>query len=150
MRKAIYYSTVSLAIKQYTPPEETFTHIDIQQTATGGIKGTAELRTLDWVARKHDDHIFGSLEGQSRWSTFQEIDDPFLMEGWEEGDEEKAGPEGEKHVESYVVNEEKEWTARQIWGFAIVEGERYYVRRVVVKKGDETLKVRLVYNFSGR
>lgn len=148
MRKAISLATVYLAITQRVD-EAGLTHIDIAQTATGGIKGTSENRTLDWVARKHDDHIFGNLEGQSRWSTFQEINDEFLKEGWQEGDEEKAGPQGEKHVESFVVNEASGWNARQIWGFAIVDGERYYTRRVVVTKGDEVLKVRLVYNYNG-
>ena len=58
--------------------------------------------------------------------------------------------DGEKHVESLAVNEEKGWTARQIWGFAIVDGKRYYTRRVVVSKGSEVLKVRLVYNWQGK
>jgi hypothetical protein len=53
-------------------------------------------------------------------------------------------------VESFVNNEEKEWTAEQIWGFAIVDSQRYYTRRVVVKKGEEALKVRLVYNWQGK
>jgi len=70
--------------------------------------------------------------------------------GWLEGEEEKAGPEGEVHIESYVENNEKGWTGDQIWGFAVVEEKRYYVRRAVVKKGAEVLKVRLVYNWQGK
>lgn len=145
-RKAISLATVSLACKQYKD-EQSVTHIDIEQTATGGLKGTTELRVLDWSLREHDDQIFGKLKGQTRWSTFQDITENFLKEGWLDGDEEKAGPEGEKHVESSVVNEEKGWKAQQIWGFAIVDGQRYHVRRVVVTKGKEALMVRLVYNF---
>jgi len=72
-----------------------------------------------------------------------------MREGWlEEG--EQAGPNGETHVQNFVVNEEKGWTAEQIWGFAIVEEKRYYVRRVVVTKGAEVLSVRLVYNWQGK
>jgi hypothetical protein len=40
MRKAIGLATVTLHTKQYE--EDGVTHIDIDQTATGGIKGTTE------------------------------------------------------------------------------------------------------------
>jgi len=150
-RKAIAWATVTLAIKQYTPEEGT-THIDIEQTATGGIKGTSELRTLDWVAREHSDHMFGDLKGRSRWLTDLKSDvsgnggplDPFCTEGWLD---EKVGPNGEGFIQSFVVNEKNGWSAEQVWGFAIIDGVRYHTRRVIVKKGSELLKVRLVYDF---
>lgn len=78
------------------------------------------------------------------------VEDDYLKEGWLEGDEEKAGPAREIHIESYVENDEKGWTGDQIWGFAIIEGKRYYTRRVVIAKGKEVLKVRLVYNWQGK
>jgi len=148
-RKAISLATVTLHTKQYTT-EDGHTHIDIEQTATGGIKGTTELRELDWQEREHEDHVFGKLKGRSRWLGLDGVEDPFLKDGWLEGDEEVSGPAGEKHIESWVANEEKGWTADQIWGFAIIDGKRYYVRRVVVTKGDTVLKARLVYNWSGK
>lgn len=136
-------------MKQYTD-EEGHTHIDIDQTATGGIKGTTELRELNWEFKEHEDHIFGKMKGRSRWLNLDAVEDSFLKDGWLEGDEEKGGPAGELHVESYVENNEKGWTGEQIWGFAIVDGKRYYVRRVVIKKGSEEMKVRLVYNWQGK
>lgn len=66
------------------------------------------------------------------------------------GDEEKGGPNGELWVQSFAENQEKGWTGDQVWGFAIIDGVRYYTRRVVIKKGDKVLKVRLVYNWSGK
>ena len=36
-------------------------HIDIDQTLTGGIKGTSENRTLDWTERPNNDHVFGDV-----------------------------------------------------------------------------------------
>jgi hypothetical protein len=151
MRKAIAWATITLAIKQYID-DSNLTHIDTDQTATGGIKGTQELRRLDWIERPHDDHIFGALRGKSRWiatgSAEYEALNQFMREGWLE-DGEQAGPKGESHVHSWVINEEKGWTAEQIWGFAIVEEKRYYVRRVVVQKGEEVLSVRLVYDWQG-
>ncbi|CAL3964032.1 unnamed protein product [Diplocarpon coronariae] len=145
-RKAIGLATVTLHAKQYVD-DSSITHVDIEQTATGGMKGTTELRILDWTERLHNDHVFGNVCGKNRWSSFQEIDDAFLKDGWLEGEEEVAGPNGEKHIESWVKNEDKGWTAQQIWGFAIIDGKRYYARRVVVQKGDKTLKARLVYNW---
>jgi len=146
-RKAIAWATITLHTKQYTPSDG-ITHIDIDQTATGGVKGTTENRLLDWTERSHSDYMFGDLKGKSRWVNLDgEGLDSFLTEGWLE---EEAGPNGEKHVQSWVLNEANGWTAEQIWGFAIVEGARYHTRRVVVTKGEEVLKIRLVYDWQGR
>ncbi|ESZ97808.1 hypothetical protein SBOR_1817 [Sclerotinia borealis F-4128] len=152
-RKAISLATVTLHVKQYLD-ENHIPHIDIDQTATGGIKGTTELRQLDWQPRAHEDHLFGNLIGKARFCTIEQVaevdDDIFLKEEWLEGEEENSGPGGERHVQTYSVNEERGWTADQVWGFAISDGKRYYTRRVVVRKGDEVLKIRLVYNWQGK
>lgn len=150
-RRIISMATITLHVKQYTSDDGN-THIDIDQTATGGIKGTTELRELNWTFRDHEDHLFGNLKGRSRWITLDnpEIPDSFLKEGWLEEDAENGGPNGERHVESYVINDEKGWDGEQIWGFSIVDGKRYYTRRVIIKKGDTALKVRLVYNWQGK
>lgn len=179
-RKAISFATVTLHVKQYTPPSSSSTeptHIDISQTVTGGMEGTKEERVLDWSERGHTDHLFGKLKGQSRWVSTsgittsagdgtktdppsvtaqayvaREEENSYLSEGWEEGEAETGGPGGERHIESFVANEEVRWTARQIWGFAVVDGKRYYVRRVVVRRigGEECLMWRGVYNWQGR
>jgi len=148
-RKAISLATVTLHVKQYTA-EDSIVHIDIEQTATGGIKGTSEHRTLDWTERSHTDHIFGNLTGKTRFLSLShpELTDSFLKDGWLEDAAE--GEEGERHVESFVVNSEKGWSAVQIWGFAVIEGARRYVRRVVVTKGSEVMKTRLVYDWQGK
>ena len=56
-------------------------------------------------------------------------------------------------VQSYVKNQDSGsgWTAEQLWGFEMVNGKRYYTRRVVVKnaKGDKSERVRLVYDYQG-
>ena len=40
-------------------------------------------------------------------------------------------------------------TRQQIWGFEDRKGDRYFVRRVVVKKDDKIERVKLVYDFEG-
>jgi hypothetical protein len=104
-RKAIQLATITLDIKHYMQDETE--HIDIAQTLTGGIKGTTELRTLDWQERQHCDHIFGNLTGKSRRLTVDGIEDEFLRDGWELVDENTL-------VESFVVNGEKGWSAQQV------------------------------------
>jgi hypothetical protein len=149
MRKAISWATVTLHCKQYVGDEDGVTHIDIEQTVTGGIKGTTEIRILDWVERPHSDYMFGNLKGRSRWiaqggAEWAQLDS-FLTDGWLEGEGEKAGPNGETHIHGFVDNQERGWTAEQIWGFAELEGKRYYTRRVLCKKEAESICVRLVY-----
>jgi hypothetical protein len=90
------------------------------------------------------------LKGRSRWCNLDVVEDDFLKDGWLMGEEEKGGPAGEMFVQGYVENNEKGWTGEQIWGFAIVDGKRYYTRRVVIAKGSEVMKVRLVYNWQGK
>lgn len=149
-RKAIGVATVTLHIKEYKDDAGVY-HIDIDQTATGGIKGTSEERILDWTDRPHEDHVFGSLIGKSRWidnkgEIWDELDS-FLKEEWLD---ERVGPNGEPIVQNSVVNNTNGWKATQLWGFALINGERRYTRRVVISKldGSETLKVRLLYDWT--
>lgn len=65
-RKAISLATLTLSVSQYKDDSQ-IGHIDIDQTITGGIKGTTERRTADWNGREHKDHIFGTVEGKSRF-----------------------------------------------------------------------------------
>jgi hypothetical protein len=146
-RKAIRLATITLKINQYTNDSGVM-HIDIDQTATGGIKGNSENLTLDWKECPHFDRVLGKLVGQTRWIKTNAIEEAYQKDGWLHGEEEKTGPAGERHVESYVVSENG-WTGDQVWGFSIVEDKRYYTRKVVVKKGDKVQKVRLVYNWHG-
>jgi len=147
-RKAIALATITLHTKEYVD-DASVTHIDIEQTATGGIKGTTELRVLDNQFREHTDHIFGELKGRSRWFKLSDLDESdydekYLKEGWE-----KAIVDGEA-IESFVENGKAGWTARQIWGFMEVKGDRRYVRNVVVVKGDQVKRRRLVYDWAGK
>ncbi|KAI9842034.1 MAG: hypothetical protein M1837_007530 [Sclerophora amabilis] len=145
IRKAISYATITLHIKQYVGEDEPGqpTHIDIEQKATGGISGTTERRTLDWQERGHTDGIFGAVTGRSRWTKLEDVEDPFLKKGWLEAEAKENGV-----VQSYVESDGNGWTANQIWGFEEIDGNRYYVRHVVVTKEDERREARLVYDFS--
>jgi hypothetical protein len=156
-RKAVTMTTLTLHVKQYvappSPPADPATspeatHIEIEQTGTGGFKGSTERRCLDGTWREHTDWLFGHVRGRSTWlATAADAEDEFLAAGWLEGDEEKTGPAGEAHVRSYVESLDSDWTATQVWGFKLIEGVRKYCRNVVIAKGEERVELQLVYDF---
>lgn len=156
-RKAIGLATVTLHVKQFVglpkepnnSKEPTFTNIDIEQTDTGGLKGTSEHRCLDMEWREHSDWLFGNCRGQSNWVSAEEIDDAHLAKDWLEGPAEATGPDGKSHILSFVENLDSGWTAKQIWGFQDVNGERRYVRNIVVAKDGERVEFKLIYDFIG-
>ena len=86
--------------------------------------------------------IWGKVLGQSRYVKMEEIEDGYLREGWS-----KDCVEGEL-VEGYVESKTDKWTARQIWGFAEVDGERKHVRRILATKpGWQDQRIRMVYDW---
>ncbi|RAL17179.1 uncharacterized protein BO97DRAFT_358764 [Aspergillus homomorphus CBS 101889] len=180
-RKALNLATITLHIDTYPDPEDsTITHINIDQTLTGGIKGTSEHRISDGQKREHTDHIFGHVQGQSRYfrgssssdgkvrpnfAFLTKSDDPkvaqFLngeiladgkpAEGFvvENGLGEELGEGEGLWFGSFVESLDNGWTAEQIWGFEMIDGQRYYTRRVVVAKEAKYELARFVYSYAG-
>ena len=120
-RTAIGLATVTLSVTQYERDGDV--HVDIGQTVTGGINATSEFRTLDWTMRPHQDSVFGSLEGKSRFVKLADLgpaegaeEREWLAEGWEEDKEALM-------VQSWVKNESMGWTANQVsfvLGWAVI------------------------------
>ncbi|KAF2482420.1 hypothetical protein BDY17DRAFT_251305 [Neohortaea acidophila] len=142
VRQAVAYSTVDVTLKQYTSPDGAL-HLDQEQVSTGGVRNF-EDRIMDWETGEKTNWIWGKVSGQSRYTTLGEIEDDYLREGW--------GPdcvEGEV-VEGYVESVTDRWSARQVWGFAEVEGMRKHVRRILARKpGHRDERIRLVYDWKG-
>ncbi|KAJ5505472.1 hypothetical protein LT330_001857 [Penicillium expansum] len=177
-RKTLSYATVTSNVHQYADSENpSLIHVDAQQVITGGIQGTKEERKLDWQEREHVDHIFGTVKGRSRHIAAAKSEDGAVRPvieiqtkvGSPEADakvqkfltgetlidgsksEGFLAEEGEgAFLQSFVKNESAGWTAEQVWGFEIVDGERRHTRRVVVTKGGKVASARLVYTFKGR
>ncbi|KAJ4196530.1 Hypothetical protein NCS54_00062500 [Fusarium falciforme] len=144
-RKGINIATITLDINQYTAPPkppntstDLFTHVDIVQSASG-LTSTKENRCLDETFREHSDWLFGNVKGSSKFVTLDEIDDDFLKQGWL--------PDQPKFIRSYVESQGNGWIATQIWGFEEINGERRYVRHVLVTKGSERVTAKLVYDY---
>ncbi|CEO60043.1 hypothetical protein PMG11_04686 [Penicillium brasilianum] len=76
--------------------------------------------------------------------------DGSAAEGYVVDDEGAEFGEGEGlWLQSFVVNEQNGWTAEQIWGFEVIDGQRRHSRRVAVTKGTQVELARLVYSFEG-
>ncbi|KAK8050242.1 hypothetical protein PG994_011972 [Apiospora phragmitis] len=165
-RKAIGFATVTLAVKQYRgPPLPPSTggecvRIDIEQTATGGIKGTTENRCADGEQRSHSDWLFGTVDSHSHFVAAGDdlrkavsghgVDDAgadYLAANWLADEAEKTGPDGAAHLVSVAHNQKDGWIAVQVWGFQNIGGERRYARSIVLKKGDKKVEMRLVYDY---
>jgi hypothetical protein len=138
-RRLISVAAITLDIKHYV--EDDMEHIDIEQTATGGIKGTTENRILDWKERPHEDHLFGKLIAQSRRTNLEDVQDEFLKKDWLEGEAREDGL-----IEAFAVSENG-WNARQVWGFEEFDGKRHYSRHLRFEKGDKTLFKKMVYDY---
>ncbi|PYH42072.1 uncharacterized protein BP01DRAFT_326013 [Aspergillus saccharolyticus JOP 1030-1] len=180
-RKALNIATVTLHINAYPDSEDaSVIHIHIDQTLTGGVKGTSEHRLSDGKKREHTDHLFGHVEGQSRYirgstgsdgrvrpnqafltksndpKVVQFLNGEILADGKHSDGflvETSLGQEfGEGEglwFQSFVESLDNGWTAEQIWGFEVIDGERYYTRRVVVAKGKQVELARFVYSYVG-
>lgn len=140
LRNSIGLATITLTIKHTTDLETGVEQIDINQSLSG-LSGTVEARKLDWTDRPHEDYVFGKVVGKSRRVQLSEIDDEVLKKGWTEDTVAKG------FIQSYVVNEEYQWTAEQVWGFMEVNGERRYARRVKLMTPKLRLDKVLVYDY---
>ena len=98
---------------------------------------------MDWQWTDKYNWIWGKVHGKSRYTKLEDVEDAdrYLREGWEEGEV----------VEGFVESVGGGWMARQVWGFAVVDGQRRHVRRVLArKKGWADQRIRLVYDWKGR
>ncbi|TFY71494.1 hypothetical protein EVG20_g1521 [Dentipellis fragilis] len=146
-RKAIGLATITLSVKHYKD-DDGKEHIDIGTTLTGGIKGTTENRTLDWDRRTHEDHVFGSVIGQSRRVKAEDVESEFLKNGWSQDTVEHGLINA--YGESDTPKSGLSWVANQTWGFEEIDGERKYVRHVDFTGTDgEKVQARMVYDYYG-
>lgn len=144
VRQAVKYSNVTLHVKQFVG-EDKLMHIDSEQITTGNIRNL-EDRIIDFQWREKDDRIFGKVNGRSRYVQLDEVEDEYLRQGW---DEQFLVQEGHQVLQIFVesLGKKPNWTAEQVWGFEVVDGSKRHTRRIIVKKGKEEHKLRLVYDW---
>ncbi|KAH9212590.1 hypothetical protein DL95DRAFT_391291 [Leptodontidium sp. 2 PMI_412] len=74
-----------------------------------------------------------------------EVLDPYLLTEWIE--EEKEGVPG--HFAGSGVNERSGVRDFMMWGFAMINGKRYRALKYYIRKGEEEVRTRLVYDWVG-
>ena len=120
-------------------------HIDNEQITTGNIRNLEE-RIVYYEWREKNDRIFGRVNGRSRYVNLDEVETEYLKQGWDK----QFLAEGDGQVVQVFVDsigKNPNWTAEQVWGFEIVDGQKRHTRRIVVKRGKEEHKLRLVYDW---
>ncbi|EEA20132.1 hypothetical protein TMatcc_000108 [Talaromyces marneffei ATCC 18224] len=113
--------------------------------ADGKVRPAVELQT-----EPKEEKILKFMMGEM---TVNGEEDPegFLVDDIQEKDG-VTYPEGEGlWLQSFVRSEEAPWTAEQIWGFEIINGQRYYTRHIAVSTQDGRYHLgRLVYDYQGQ
>lgn len=82
-----------------------------------------------------------TLPHHDRFRKVSEIEEPFQKEGWEQ-----ECIDGEV-IEAYNESMTDSWNSVIIYGFAVIDGQRRHVRRVVSRKGKQVEKIRMVYDW---
>lgn len=139
-RKVLTVGTVTMSIKQ-TVDEEGVTHLTIDNKAGSGLPGSTESRILNDQIRNADHPLFGKITGRTRWAELTDLPSPWLSSGWEDGTT-KVVLMTTEHLDVNAVT-------YQAGALEIFKGERRYVRHVEVRKGEEVLQVKLVYDYLG-
>jgi hypothetical protein len=110
-RRAISIGTISVYLKHYKD-DGGIEHIDIDQTITGGIPTSSEIRILDWAPREKEDATFGHIIGKSRRVKVAELDVEFLKNGWTEDTVEYGVVQS--YVDSNTPKSGTTWIANQV------------------------------------
>ncbi|KAJ5764962.1 hypothetical protein N7520_004521 [Penicillium odoratum] len=143
MRKVLNMTNVILEVKEWEDPSDGFTHMDIDLKPTSGLPATQENKVLDFQGVDSTHALFGKIRVSQGWTGAKELDeeDSFLVDGMEEG------------INSFVhlKTEHLDYNAvtHQAWGFEDINGSRYHSRHIVGKKGNEVVRVKLVYDYLG-
>lgn len=126
------------------PSQEPVVHVDIDSVVSG-LKATREERCLDGLYRPHEDWIFGKVESKNEWLDNAALRGPakeacgvYSTEGWID--------EGE-YLATYVRRLDGTWTASQIWGFMMIDGERRHCRKIRVVAGDKSAEIKFVHDW---
>ncbi|KAL1966314.1 hypothetical protein VTN77DRAFT_4667 [Rasamsonia byssochlamydoides] len=146
-RQVVNIVTLTEHINHITDSPNDVQRIEIEQRISGGFKGGNECRVLDGSEQRFDNEIFGTIKEWSTWSDLSDVEDEWLKDGWLEGENERAGPKGEKHIKVFSTNEKFGWNVTAIWGFVGINGQRYHARKVVCKKGSEEARARGIYGW---
>ncbi|KAJ5827800.1 hypothetical protein N7447_004563 [Penicillium robsamsonii] len=145
VRKVLAYASVTLTMTHSTEPAENgsgdITKIRVKQTISPGGFSNEDDYILDSETREATVPIFGTIAMYAKYTPVAEIEDAELRARLVEGQT------GAAAIQEIATNKGVGWDAVGTWGFEIIDGQRYFTRTTVTKKGDEKVSVRLVYDY---
>lgn len=134
-RKAIGAMGLTLPIRETVDPSTGTTTLSTDAVAGGAPPGPTEKRLVDGEPMNVNHPLFGKGVTRTRWVEVAGLDDDYLARGREEGTEEL--------MQFVTENLDQGAVTMIVGGFEKVDGKRYYTRHIVVKKGSESVKVRM-------
>ena len=138
MKQGILPPDASDGDKSNTTP---ITTINVTQIVSPGSFNSQNTYVLDSVARESTVPIFGKIAVAAKYAPVASIEDPEIRAKFEMSEEPQTS------IVEMVRSVGNGWVTTSIWGFEEVEGERHYTRHSVTRKGDQELKLRIVYDF---
>lgn len=148
----VHFITLRESTEQFIDSDGT-AHIEISQTITGGLKGDHEKRVIDGKTYPRDTHMLGTFHERCRWINLEDVEEPWLTEGWVYTSDELGsggpGPNGEMHIEVRATNSKGEFNTVAIWGFTEIDGARYHCRRGICRRGAEVAKCIGIFRYCG-
>lgn len=139
VRTLVAKAAVSVSLKQSA--DGSTSRIESTQRSLG--RALEETWLLDWEPRPSTHTVFGKLLVRARFTSPAAVDEVVLR-----GHSESYEADWEGDVIELKVEGEG-WTSTQVWGFTTIGDTRMYARRSVVRKGDASQIVQVVYNWVG-
>jgi hypothetical protein len=153
IRKAASIATPKISIKSETWDDGVIC-IEITSAVSGMPGGgSTEKCQLDWSEWEKKDPIIGNYKGKMGLYSFAELPENDFLRGRvvKDGGEGLGWSDGEdaKYIGIVLQSSKNGWTGEHIWGFEIINQERRYTRRMLIKKGEKVELARLVYDYIG-
>lgn len=136
-------ASVVVTIKQWEDPTTGLTHMDLLNTPSSGLPSNTEVRVLNFEGVELAHPLFGKVRSRTRYASSKDLDevDSFLADGFEEGTE--------IYIQMTTEHLDQDVVTHQALGFEFVEGMRHHSRHIIVRKGDEVLRVKFIYEYIG-
>ncbi|PVH89406.1 hypothetical protein DL98DRAFT_614614 [Cadophora sp. DSE1049] len=149
LRKTIGLASTTERIRQ-SRDEHGIEHIIINTTITGGIKTTPEHRIHnDTWGEEYSDPIFGKSRSRHRRVKISALKEDDLVEGLLKKGWTEEVVKADELIDGIVESLNHGWVLRLTCGFEDINGERRFVRRMIVTKEGQVRSSRMVFDFTG-
>ncbi|KAK4148393.1 hypothetical protein C8A00DRAFT_39049 [Chaetomidium leptoderma] len=141
LRKLLGWISVRVAMQTWTDAPTGLTHFAIEYKPPLGLPSSREERVFNFEGEELTVPMLGKLRVRMRWAAADKLDeiDPFLAKGFD------AGPNIHMKTEHLDIDA----VTDQVFGFEEIGGTKYHARHIVVHRGGEVERTRLVYNYAG-